>query len=293
MMQKTNFPIEVLIHDDASTDGTADIIREYEQKYPEIIKPVYQTENQYSKGVRISQTYNYPRAQGKYIAFCEGDDYWTDPLKLQKQADFLENNPEYGMCYTKARVYSQKHKKIIKNKIRGKYFSTFEELFYKNHPVPTLTVCLRKDLLFKYLYEIKPEIRNWHGIGDVQMTIWFKKNSKIHFIDEITGVYRIVSGSACHATTYEKVIEHIEVRYRYRIFFIDFYKLPELENIVNNQRLKEYSVQAIIFKKYDEYKKIIKMVNDSTLKIKIKKLIGKSIFLMKMYHYHLMTKKLY
>lgn len=88
MMQKTNFPFEVLIHDDASTDKTADIIGEYEAKYPNIIKPIYQTENQYSKGVGVTRVYQFPRVKGKYIAMCEGDDYLTDPLKLQKQVDF-------------------------------------------------------------------------------------------------------------------------------------------------------------------------------------------------------------
>lgn len=88
VMQKTSFPIEILIYDDASEDGTQDIIREYERKYPDLIKPIYQTENQYSKGVKVEFVYNYPRAKGKYIAFCEGDDYWTDPNKLQKQIDF-------------------------------------------------------------------------------------------------------------------------------------------------------------------------------------------------------------
>jgi glycosyltransferase involved in cell wall biosynthesis len=90
-MQKTSFDVEILIHDDASLDNTVDIIKLYQQKYPDIIKPIYQTENQYSKGQRgISLKYNFPRAKGKYIAMCEGDDYWTDPLKLQKQVDFLE-----------------------------------------------------------------------------------------------------------------------------------------------------------------------------------------------------------
>ena len=98
VMQKTNFPFEVLIHDDASTDGTQDIIREYEAKYPDIIKPIYQKENQYSKGVRVSLVYNYSRVRGKYVALCEGDDYWTDPYKLQKQVDFLEAHPDYVMC---------------------------------------------------------------------------------------------------------------------------------------------------------------------------------------------------
>ena len=99
VMQKTNFPFEVLIHDDASTDGTADIIREYEAKYPDIIKPIYQTENQWNKGVSISKKYQFPRIKGKYVALCEGDDYWTDPLKLQKQVDFLESHPDCSICF--------------------------------------------------------------------------------------------------------------------------------------------------------------------------------------------------
>lgn len=98
LMQKTNFPYEILIHDDASTDSTASIIKEYESLYPDLIKAIYQTENKYSKGEIIDLTYQYPRAKGKYIALCEGDDFWTDPYKLQKQVDALEHHPEVDIC---------------------------------------------------------------------------------------------------------------------------------------------------------------------------------------------------
>ena len=97
VMQKTNFKFEVLIHDDASTDRTADIIKEYEEKYPEIIKPIYQTENQYSKGVKILSTL-YPSSKGKYIIFMDGDDFWTDENKLQVQYDVMEANPSCSCC---------------------------------------------------------------------------------------------------------------------------------------------------------------------------------------------------
>ena len=105
LMQKTNFKFEVLVHDDASTDNTASIIKEYEEKYPDIIKPIYQTVNQYSQKIPIGDTYQFPRAKGIYIAVCEGDDFWTDPYKLQKQYDALESHPEIDMCaHTASRI---------------------------------------------------------------------------------------------------------------------------------------------------------------------------------------------
>ena len=112
LMQKTDFKFEVLIHDDASTDQTANIIRKYEKKYPEIIKPIYQKENQYSKNISISKHFQYPRARGKFIAMCEGDDYWIDPLKLQKQVKFLENNPDFSMsCHNAIVLWENKQKR--------------------------------------------------------------------------------------------------------------------------------------------------------------------------------------
>lgn len=96
LMQKTTFPIEIVIHDDASTDNSAAIIKGYALKHPKLFKPLYQTENQKSRVKSgMNPRFNFPRAKGKYIALCDGDDYWTDPLKLQKQVDFLEENNEY------------------------------------------------------------------------------------------------------------------------------------------------------------------------------------------------------
>ncbi len=100
LMQRTTFPVQVIIHDDASTDKTAEIVREYETKYPRLIKGIYQKENQYSKPGRGTMRGDIQAATlGKYVAFCEGDDYWTDPLKLQRQVDFLESNEEYAGCF--------------------------------------------------------------------------------------------------------------------------------------------------------------------------------------------------
>lgn len=111
LMQKVDFEYELLIHDDASPDRTADIIREYEAKYPKIVKPIYQTENQYSQGIDVSR-FNRERARGKYLASCEGDDYWTDPFKLQKQIDFLESHPEYIACAHNVQVIDEVGNKL-------------------------------------------------------------------------------------------------------------------------------------------------------------------------------------
>lgn len=104
VMQKTNFPFEAVVHDDASTDGTADIIREYAEKYPHIIKPIYEKENLWSKRDGSLQRVMDAAMRGKYVAMCEGDDYWIDPNKLQTQVDFMEAHPEYSMCFHAVRV---------------------------------------------------------------------------------------------------------------------------------------------------------------------------------------------
>lgn len=95
--QKTDFKYELIIHEDASTDRTADIVKEYADKYPEIIRVILQKENQYQR-CNIYETHLFPKVRGKYIALCEGDDYWTDDSKLQQQVNFLEGHKEYSMC---------------------------------------------------------------------------------------------------------------------------------------------------------------------------------------------------
>lgn len=100
IMQQTDFPYEIIVNDDCSTDGTTDILREYEAKHPGLVKPIYHEENQVQKGIyQIFSTFTFPKAQGEYIAMCEGDDYWLDPLKLQKQADFLDAHPTHSMVF--------------------------------------------------------------------------------------------------------------------------------------------------------------------------------------------------
>lgn len=198
LCQKTNFKFEVLIHDDASTDSTPDIIRQYEALYPDIIKPIYQKVNQYSQGIAMSATYLYPIAKGKYIAKCEGDDYWIDPDKLQMQVDFLEENPEYGLCYTKAKVFDQeKQKMLLKN--NGCKIRNYEDIFVNGNKVVNLTVIIKKDFLNLYFNEIDPLNKDWK-MGDLPLWLYMYKKSKVYFFPKVTGVYRVLKQSASHFT---------------------------------------------------------------------------------------------
>jgi len=281
LMQKTTFPVQLLIHDDASTDKTADILRECEGKYPGLIKVFYQKENTYTKPDRKERRAEfYSWRKGKYEAICEGDDYWTDPLKLQKQIDFLEKNPDYGMCYTKTLIYLQEYKKFDKKRNLGRYFDTLEDLLTMQRvQIPTMTICTRMDLLLRYYEEMQPYTGGWKVIGDFPLFFWFKINSKIHFIDEFTGVYRIVPGSACHKTTYEDSIKFFDERTQIRLFLINKYNIQNIEKTIIENKKRFYIHSAIKYKKYIEYRNLILNNNNNSFKNKIKKTICKSKFL--------------
>lgn len=148
LMQKTTFKFEVLIHDDASTDNTAYIIQKYEKIYPEIIKPIYQKENQYSKGIPITINYQYPRIKGDYVAYCEGDDYWTDEYKLQKQVEALEKHPECDICaHTAFMVKANSKEKIsaIEPSINDTIFTVEDVIMGGGAFVATNSLMLRTE----------------------------------------------------------------------------------------------------------------------------------------------------
>lgn len=196
--QQTDFAFEVLVNDDASTDGTAAIIREYEEKYPEIIRPFYQSENQFSKGIgTIYENIFYPNARGKYFAFCEGDDYWTDESKLQRQVDFLESHPDYSACVHNTTLHfcngSRPDELLIPS--RGDH-----EVLYENvirGPIDayhTSSLMARREIIVQ-----TPDFyraATAHGFADYAWGLLLKLNGGIWFIDRSMSVYRLFSNQA-------------------------------------------------------------------------------------------------
>lgn len=190
LMQKTDFPIEILIHDDASTDGTVQIVKEYERKYPEIIKPIFQKENQFSQDRTISAIYQFPRAKGKYIAMCECDDYWTDPYKLQKQVDFMENNSEYSLCTHSVEVIFENDWKWSKDTRLKEpiQIATFTDVV-ERHFIPTNSILFRRE----YIKQLPDWFNNMLS-GDIPLFWILTSHGKCYHFFEKMGVKRINGG---------------------------------------------------------------------------------------------------
>ena len=187
LSQETSFSFEILIHDDASDDGTAEIIKSYENEYGDIIKPIYQTINQYSLGNGPMNKLNFARAKGKYIAMCEGDDYWTDPLKLQKQVDFLEANEEFSGSFHKSFTINETDKKpkLVPFREYKKQIFTFEDTISKKALFHTSSFVFRAD---SCVYE--KGYKNIHS-GDMALFSTIAKRGKLYLKDEFMSVYRI------------------------------------------------------------------------------------------------------
>lgn len=188
LMQETDFPFEILIRDDCSTDKTASIVKEYADKYPNLIKPVFEKENTFSKGVKpMPQLYKI--AKGKYIALCEGDDYWTDPLKLMMQVNFLENNLDYMMCFTSSENYDQSKKTVIRqfpNYLEDKDYTLIE--IFKSNITNTCTV------MYRNINMEFPSIFQTFALGDWPTHILYAQQGKIRYIAKNTAIYRVHIG---------------------------------------------------------------------------------------------------
>lgn len=200
LMQKTTFQFEYIIGEDCSTDGTMAIVKEYAQKYPDLIRVVTDDVNVGMKnnGLRCIE-----RCRGKYMAACEGDDWWTDPYKLQKQVDFLESHPDYLMCTTSYSSFRMKDGLVKEGKTEGKGVDITMWKLMKKNPIGTLTALYRRDVLDRFEAEVRPLMPSFR-MGDLTLWIYMADKGKIHELPCTTAVYRILENSASHSTDFFK-----------------------------------------------------------------------------------------
>lgn len=250
LMQKTNFAFEILIHDDASTDKTVSIIKDYEKKYPKMIFPIYQKENQFSKRKgSLSVTFNYPRAKGKYIAMCEGDDYWSDPLKLQRQVDFLENNEDYNVCVHNTNIL--KNEKISKKEWRvHSKRTTFTVIDYiYSLFFHTSSIMFRSKEILKINFN--PKILQ----GDMTLFLSLINNKKVYFIEKSMSVYRLHEGGITNDVFYKSKVN----TYKSLLLVLDEFDCYSKGRFKKTIWLKKQTIRALIFLFNKERNKLVSL----------------------------------
>ena len=250
VMQQTTFPFVAIVHDDASTDNSAAIIREYEAKYPHIFKPIYEKENLYRKGgfVLINEVMNtaIETTGAKYVAMCEGDDYWIDPLKLQKQVDFLEANPEYSMCFHKVRTLDVQIGDMLDDldtQMVG--HSTIEDLALRNY-IHTPSVLYR---IYPMVYDKIQEMGNC-CLGDYILWMFLAEKGPIFKLDEHMSVYRFGCGIWTSSPSYKNYINFI-------------YVLVKLINLIDRSDVRSIlliQIESINQKLINEYETINRLL---------------------------------
>lgn len=248
IMQETDFPFEVIVHDDASTDNTASIVQEYVKLYPDIIKPIYQTENQYSKGKAVTRDIIFPKCRGKYIALCEGDDYWTDPHKLQKQVAALETHPDCFMCVCKAERISEDESEIMgycpsfpldEGVIESERFLN---IIIKEYEFQTSSYVFCTALYKKYK-EYTPDFVKTCPVGDVAYLLYFGYAGNVYYCNETMTSNRM--GSIGSWT--ERIWDDDNKRKKHRLGMAETYR--KFDNY-SKGRFHDLCMQKIYSEKY-------------------------------------------
>ena len=231
LFQKTKFPIEILIFDDASTDGSQEIIKKYAEQDSRITT-FLQSENQWSKQRYGFIDWLFPSAHGKYIALCEGDDYWTDPFKLQKQVDFLERNEAYGLVFTN--YLKRIDTEFFENDKKFNSYQNLDTYFQDGLPfLFTGSWLMKNDLVSLKLIDSK------FGIlpGDVQILCHILAlGYGIHYFNESMGVYRVLNESASHSLANDKNKDFALVKFllllKYKSQLSKFVLTHEIEKLI-------------------------------------------------------------
>lgn len=268
LMQKTNFKYEILVNDDASTDNTAKILKEYQKKYPDLLKVIYQKENQYSKGIIVTNIL-LEKAKGKYIAFCEGDDYWIDENKLQKQVDFLEKNKNYSAVVHNTLVVNEFNKEFIGEQycfpLLGNYVLK-QGMALPDHLIGQLgtLVCINywnilvneQGMGFIKTYSQKLPT----GAGDTKITFLLNQMGDMYHMQEIMSCYRRTYAGESYNARVKNI--DLSIAYYDSITILDKMMQDIFKNERNNNNIKlaynillgDYLVKFLVSRKLKDLK---------------------------------------
>lgn len=249
--QKTSFGFKVLIHDDASTDGTQDIIREYTEKYPDIFEAIIQDENKYQKGIDIEEKYIFPRITGKYVTVCEGDDYWTDPEKLQLQVDYMEKHPDCSLCvHDTEKIYENGSSTgTTFNASRKSQDYSFEDIILSE---PSAYFHFSSFMWRNESLKKKNPAFTMHGIGDYPMALEFASTGYVHYIPRVMSRYRLNAvgswSSAMNADKKNRIVQHQNIISGFRS--IDEYTKHKYSPVIRKAIARESAKIMVMEKDY-------------------------------------------
>lgn len=267
VMQKTNFYFEAIVHDDASTDGTAAIIKEYAEKYPDVIKPIIETENQFSKHDGSLREIMNNACKGKYVAMCEGDDYWTDPYKLQKQVDFMELHPDYVACFHNARVQYGDHASLF-NGLEEKPYTTTEDIIKRPWFIATPT------LLYRNISFDMPEWSKEVVNGDYLIELLLAKEGDFYYMDDVMAVYR-QDGMGLSAVLKKDKVDMVDrlvfLLEKMKSYYDEKYATVFDESINNYREMRSAYAKEMYYEKHPE----MRWLRPKTYKRMIKKRLRK------------------
>lgn len=250
LMQKTTFPVQILIHDDASDDSTIEKLKFYENKYPNILNIYYQKQNTYnSPKKKMLREPFFKLIKGKFVALCEGDDYWIDPFKLQKQVEYLEEYDDYGAVFSDYDQLIQVNGRLTKSyhnafKIAIPKGYVFNDLLY-NNPYVTCTSMYRFSFYDSFKYDFSQ-----HNIPSRDYNFWLHiaANSKIGYLDKSMSVYRVLENSASHSKDIEKELSFLRSTFKIAEFFANYYNVKfDRVRIIKNLKIAE--IKTLILKK--------------------------------------------
>lgn len=241
LMQKTSFPFEYIIGEDFSTDETREIVFEYAKKYSQIIRVVTAD---YNVGSKANGRRCIDACRGKYMAICEGDDYWTDPLKLQKQVDFLEKNKEYVMCFHNAKILNESASPIHFKKVEEREYLCRE--LYDDWIVPTASIMIKTDILQKKKIDYSKLLN-----GDIFWVMSAFEAGKVYGMADQMSVYRVQP----QGVTIRRAMEdNLKLQFRYLIhyqYLSDEFKQIPLKSYKRKMADTYINIAVIYFKQHD------------------------------------------